>query len=55
MDAAVAKIPLGRGGRPEDIGNGVVPLLSNMRITSRVCLLAVGGGKPNSLAGNDFM
>lgn len=43
-DAAVAKIPLGRGGRPEDIGNGVVLLLSKYADYITGCSLAVGGG-----------
>lgn len=40
----VDKIPLGRGGRPEDIGNGVVMLLSHYSDYITGCSLAVGGG-----------
>jgi meso-butanediol dehydrogenase/(S,S)-butanediol dehydrogenase/diacetyl reductase len=41
---AVAKIPLGRGGLPEDIGNGVVLLLSKYADYITGVSLAVGGG-----------
>lgn len=41
---AVAKIPLGRGGLPEDIGNGVVMLLSKYADYITGVSLAVGGG-----------
>lgn len=41
---AVEKIPLGRGGLPEDIGNGVVLLLSQYADYMTGVSLAVGGG-----------
>lgn len=40
----VDKIPLGRGGYPEDIGNGVVMLLSHYADYITGCSLPVGGG-----------
>ena len=40
----VATIPLGRGGTPEDIGNGVVMLLSKYADYITGCSLPVGGG-----------
>lgn len=42
--AEVAKIPLGRGGKPEDLGNGVVMLLSKYADYITGALLPVGGG-----------
>lgn len=43
-EQAVEKIPLGRGGKPEDIGNGVVMLLSKYADYITGCSLPVGGG-----------
>ena len=43
-NAAIAKIPLGRCGLPEDIGNGVVMLLSKYADYITGCALPVGGG-----------
>ncbi len=40
----VKKIPLGRGGTPADIGNGVVMLLSHYADYITGCSLPVGGG-----------
>ncbi len=40
----VAKIPLGRGGKPLDIGNGAVLLLSDYADYITGCSLTVGGG-----------
>jgi len=41
---AIDKIPLGRGGTPEDIGKGVVMLLSEYADYITGCSLPVGGG-----------
>ena len=43
-NSAVAKIPLGRCGLPEDIGNGVVMMLSKYTDYITGCGLPVGGG-----------
>ena len=40
----VARIPLGRGGLPEDLGNGAVMLLSKYADYITGCSLTVGGG-----------
>ncbi|MGI6020714.1 MAG: SDR family NAD(P)-dependent oxidoreductase [Lachnospiraceae bacterium] len=40
----VAKIPLGRGGLPEDLGKGLVMLLSHYADYITGCSLPVGGG-----------
>lgn len=43
-DQQVSKIPLGRGGTPEDVGKGVVMLLSEYADYITGCSLTVGGG-----------
>lgn len=40
----VDRIPLGRGGKPEDIGKGVVMLLSDYAEYITGCTLPIGGG-----------
>ena len=42
--AAISRIPLGRGGLPEDLGNGVVIMLSKYADYITGCTLPVGGG-----------
>jgi meso-butanediol dehydrogenase/(S,S)-butanediol dehydrogenase/diacetyl reductase len=43
-DAAISRVPLGRGGLPEDLGNGVVMMLSKYADYITGCALPVGGG-----------
>jgi meso-butanediol dehydrogenase/(S,S)-butanediol dehydrogenase/diacetyl reductase len=43
-NSAVGRIPLGRGGLPDDLGNGVVMLLSKYADYITGCSLPVGGG-----------